>query len=338
MSTLSDPALDNRWVFWRHVKRNDRLTKVPMNAATGEPAKSNDAATWSTRDRAEQWPKRDGVGVMLGDLGDGRALCGVDLDTCRDPDTGKLTQWAKRTIESLDSYSEISPSGEGLKVFFFIDADHGLRGGSFVEHGHARDNHPPAIEVYFSGRFFTVTDDAIGKRTIRHVRAADVRAVLEEGRRLARSSSAPERPAKSASELSTMAANRLGNFTRDQVKMILRHLDQEAWCEDRWGWLKVGAALHHQFEGDAEGLELWDRFSEASGKFNPDDSERVWKSFTPKADPITMATLKAAARLSANWDEAKFRAGSRTVKARLESPSPQRLKRGALRLQRRHSR
>jgi len=308
VSPFRDPALKARWVFWRTLKRKGKPTKVPMNPATGEPAKSNDASTWSTRPRAQEWPQSDGVGLMLGDLGDGRAICGVDLDSCRDPETGKLAPWAKRVIDALDSYTEVSPSGEGVKVFFLLDAEHGLKGGSFVEHGHAREDHPPAIEVYFSGRFFTVTDDAIGKRDLRHVSADDVRDVLDEGRKLAKAPSDASKPAQGDSDLSAIVANRPLDFTRKQVKMILRNLDEEEWCEPREAWLKVGAALHHQYEGDDEGLGLWDWFSEVSDKFDADDSERVWKSFKPRRDPITMATLKDAAKRSTDWDEDKFRA------------------------------
>ena len=214
MNPFRDPALRTRWVFWRTLKRKGKPTKVPMNPTTGEPAKSNSPSTWSTRSRATEWPQRDGVGLMLGDLGDGRAICGVDLDSCRDPETGTLTPWAKRVIETLDSYTEVSPSGEGVKVFFLTDADHGLKGGSFVEHGHAREAHPPAIEVYFAGRFFTVTDDAIGKRPLRHVSAAEVHAVLNEGRTLAKAPSDTGKPAQTDSDLAEIAANRPLDFSR----------------------------------------------------------------------------------------------------------------------------
>jgi hypothetical protein len=90
--------------------------------------------------------------------------------------------------------------------------------------------------------------------------------------------------------------------------MILRHIDAEKWCEPRNdGWLKVGQALHHEFEGNAEGLEIWNGFSEESNKFDPGDSERVWDSFSACSDPFTMASLKQEAKKSDKWDEDRFR-------------------------------
>ena len=60
--------------------------KAPINPATGQNAKPNDPATWGTLEAAQAAVSRfglRGVGVLLGD-----GLCGIDIDHCRDPDTG----------------------------------------------------------------------------------------------------------------------------------------------------------------------------------------------------------------------------------------------------------
>lgn len=41
---------------------------------------------------------------------------GIDLDLCRNPDTGEITDWALEIVKCLDSYTEISPSGTGLHI------------------------------------------------------------------------------------------------------------------------------------------------------------------------------------------------------------------------------
>ena len=41
---------------------------------------------------------------------------GVDLDDCRDPDSGELAGWAGLIVNELSSYTEISPSGTDLHV------------------------------------------------------------------------------------------------------------------------------------------------------------------------------------------------------------------------------
>jgi putative DNA primase/helicase len=74
----------------------------------------------------------------------GDDLCGVDLDRCRDPETGEIESWAQEIIEELDSYAEISPSWRGVHVL--------LRGE--LPPGRRRKNR---IEMYDRARFFTIT-------------------------------------------------------------------------------------------------------------------------------------------------------------------------------------
>jgi hypothetical protein len=101
----------------------------------------------------------------------GASLAGADLDTCLDPDTGDVAPWAQEIIDRLNSYSEASPSGTGVKVFFTIANDDlsavealfdGKQGRSF-KNGHGGD-HPPAIEVFRGRRFFTFTNESIGPK------------------------------------------------------------------------------------------------------------------------------------------------------------------------------
>ncbi|HKH39169.1 MAG TPA: hypothetical protein VKA82_18605, partial [Rubrobacter sp.] len=71
-------------------------------------------------------------------------LCGVDLDKCLDPETGKLDGWAREVIEELDSYTEISPSGKGVHVLVRATLPEGR-------------NRKGRFEAYDRGRYFTVT-------------------------------------------------------------------------------------------------------------------------------------------------------------------------------------
>ena len=41
---------------------------------------------------------------------------GVELDGCRDPETGVINDGAQAIIDDLDSYTEISPSGRGVHI------------------------------------------------------------------------------------------------------------------------------------------------------------------------------------------------------------------------------
>ena len=74
-------------------------------------------------------------------------LAGADLDDCLDSD-GTPKPWAAAIIGELASYSEVSPSGEGVKVLYFGDVP---KGGNRKKVGDGE------IELYSHGRFFTIT-------------------------------------------------------------------------------------------------------------------------------------------------------------------------------------
>jgi primase-polymerase (primpol)-like protein len=80
-----------------------------------------------------------GIGFMLGD-----GWAGVDQDHCLDPATGRLEGWAHENVCLLDSYTEVSPRGDGAKTI--------VRGT--LPPGRRRTGR---IEMYDSGRFFTTT-------------------------------------------------------------------------------------------------------------------------------------------------------------------------------------
>ena len=76
-----------RWVAWKNEPRDGKLTKVPYSPHTGHEAKADDPRTWNTRSAAEARArnivngKGGGIGIELGDLGDGTSLVtGVAAD------------------------------------------------------------------------------------------------------------------------------------------------------------------------------------------------------------------------------------------------------------------
>ncbi|HVX15987.1 MAG TPA: DnaB-like helicase C-terminal domain-containing protein [Pirellulales bacterium] len=156
--------LKNRrqWVVWKVITRRDSSTKVPFQAASGAPAKSNDPATWGTfAEAAARFAEGGfaGIGFVFGAEDE---FCGVDLDGCRDPASGELAAWAREVVTRLNSYSEVSPSQTGVKVF--------LRGRSPWSAGkkipvtteEAVCDREPAIEVYHESRYFAVTGQRLG--------------------------------------------------------------------------------------------------------------------------------------------------------------------------------
>jgi len=133
-----------RWLCWREEERGGDLTKVPYDAKTGRPASSTDASTWTDFDTALTASNDyDGLGIALGD-----GLTGVDLDHCRNPETGEIASWAQKIINALDSYCEVSPSGGGVHVLCQGHLPKGRR-------------RKGDIELYDDGRYFTVTGEHV---------------------------------------------------------------------------------------------------------------------------------------------------------------------------------
>jgi DNA-binding transcriptional ArsR family regulator len=135
-----------QWGLWR-VERD---TKIPYQATAPRRAKSDDPATWTTYARAERAyrPGRDAGLAWFFSPDDG--LTGIDLDKCRDPETGAISDAARALLDTLDSYCEVSPSGTGVKVWVLGKLPKSFRATAPAA-GIAR------IEVYSDRRFFAVT-------------------------------------------------------------------------------------------------------------------------------------------------------------------------------------
>ena len=84
------------WVGWRWEWNGKKNTKPPYRVDAPEiHASSTDSATWGTLKTAMAAVKAgaiEGIGFAL----HGTQYGAIDLDRCREPDSGKLTAWAQR--------------------------------------------------------------------------------------------------------------------------------------------------------------------------------------------------------------------------------------------------
>jgi hypothetical protein len=132
-----------RWVLWAYEKREGKATKVPKQPS-GHNAKATDEGTWSTFEKVctalDKNPDSfTGIGFVLN--GDG--IVGIDYDKCII--NGEIAPDVLEAIEDLDSYTEWSPSGQGLHTWVF---------GQLPEHS---NNRRGTFEAYETGRYLTVT-------------------------------------------------------------------------------------------------------------------------------------------------------------------------------------
>ncbi|MFC7205265.1 hypothetical protein ACFQJC_17280 [Haloferax namakaokahaiae] len=138
----------DQWVCWRSEKRDGKKTKIPVVPGEGSFASSTNSETWSDFETALSFVangRADGIGFVFTT---DDPIVGVDLDDCRDPETGDVEEDAQDIIERFDSYTEVSPSGTGYHV---------LIKGNLPEGRNRRGQ----IELYDTARFFTVTGDRV---------------------------------------------------------------------------------------------------------------------------------------------------------------------------------
>ncbi len=147
-----------QWVGWDWVwdAARGEWTKVPHNPRTGSHASATNPTTWTDFDTALTAMERHGwAGVGFVVTRDD-PFTGVDLDRCRNPQTGALDPWATEIVATLDSYTEVTPSGTGVRIWVIGTVIGRLPGG---KEGTRRG----PIEIYSGSRYFTVTGHRVDR-------------------------------------------------------------------------------------------------------------------------------------------------------------------------------
>ncbi|NCZ53907.1 MAG: hypothetical protein EBY81_08440 [Verrucomicrobia bacterium] len=137
-----------RWAVWKAIWNESRqkYDKVPYSAMHRGLSTKN-VTDWGDYESASATlrlnPSRyHGLGLVLTNISD---VVGIDLDNCRAD--GQIAPWAREIVEAMGSYTEISPSGTGLRILAHGSADMDW------------NNHDVGIEVYggHTARFLTIT-------------------------------------------------------------------------------------------------------------------------------------------------------------------------------------
>jgi hypothetical protein len=158
-----------QWVVWRYgePRPDGKRAKVPCSPRTGRQAGTDSEHMWGTFQEvvaAHADGSYDGIGFVFTAKD---PYLGVDLDGCRDGSTGELADWARAIVDRLDTYTEVSPSQTGVKLFMRAQMP-GSRHKRVLGTGQA-------IEVYDNVRFFTVTGQRVaGTATGIEARHAEV--------------------------------------------------------------------------------------------------------------------------------------------------------------------
>lgn len=153
------PALRENALFcvWRREPRNGKTTKVPYEAVSGNRAKSNDEATFCDYQTALGVVSAyDGLGIGIF-----HGICALDIDHCFE--CGQPSAMAQDIIKTMDAYTELSPSGTGIRILFNASGFHYDKARYYI------NNQKLGLEAYVTGatnKFVTVTGNVLLDRDI----------------------------------------------------------------------------------------------------------------------------------------------------------------------------
>jgi len=152
LPAVAELAAYPQWVCWRYAERDGLPTKPPLQVS-GAYADTTKPETWTTYEAAQAAaPDFDGLGFVV----TGSPFCGIDLDHCLrwEQEQPIIAPWADAIVRRLRSYTEITPSQQGLRVWVRAQVAAGRKRGGFGDDGLG------AVEIYSGanpGRYFTVT-------------------------------------------------------------------------------------------------------------------------------------------------------------------------------------
>jgi hypothetical protein len=88
------------------------------------------------------------------------------------------------------------------------------------------------------------------------------------------------------------------HFEEGQLHALLMDVPN---CDEYQQWIEIGMALYHQFDGDEEGFELWDEWSQAASNYEPDALRTHWDSFNIESKGRLPLTAKIIQKRATEW-------------------------------------
>lgn len=261
MKTFADLKVLPQWVGYT-------AKKIPMNPHTGGAAASNKPDTWATA--AQAWSAKKhygwaGIGyVFTIEAG----VIGVDLDDCfvGEGTARRLTDTARQVVQMLNSYTELSPSGNGLHILACGSIPHSVK--------------QPGFEMYNELRYFTVTGNQYGKGAVElGIASGDIEDRHDELNALFVTFGGDYEP-----PVQTIRPTAPQSTDEAEVARALATIPPRG--DYNTDWLPMLMAVHDSFPDD-RGIALIEAWSPGY----PGEVARKWRSFKAGASGITIATL-----------------------------------------------
>lgn len=301
------------WLIWRWVEtKPGKMTKPPFQPVHPErKAANNNPKHWSDFKLAIQRKREgraDGVGFVVSESGD---VVWIDLDDCRNPETGSISDWAMRFIKMANSYTEVTPSGTGVRIV-----------GRLTGHLAATPLHKPYKmmgggkgEIFYKAtRYVTITGQRLDD-------TPDELAVLDEtvstmlreaistkdGAGVSQSTDLIPVPGDDDPVLDIDTRPAL-NLSIDQIRRYLKMLpphdanDESGtawWSYDKW--MQVIFAVHDDTDGSEDGYSAIDEWCEGTPYYDPDGLRKKWDSARGSNTGQARTSIRTVIKWANDW-------------------------------------
>lgn len=264
------------WLVWKYEtpdkSRSKKPLKVPYYVTGGR--RRGDNGTQEDRSKLTDFAtalsyaknnKFDGVGLaLMPEFG----ITAIDFDNCVDDLTGDIDADVLQAVQN--TYTEISPSGNGIRAF--VKAQLGNhKSGTDTAKGQF------GFELFDSKGYVTFTGNVLFNK--------DINAPSNKLEELIKS-----RWQRKEVQVKERAPHEQVDF--DRLSNVLLHISADCSYSD---WCAVGMAVHHETDGSEDGFILWDSWSANSAeKYSSEEYNRSkWDSFGRNANvkPTTFGTL-----------------------------------------------
>jgi hypothetical protein len=254
------------WLVWKYSpsETSKKLLKIPFYI-NGAPRK-HDHGSEKDIQLLTDFESAKLFAISHGFSGIGIALlrcynfAALDFDNCISED-GQINPEVEECI--LGTYSEISPSGKGIRAFVTGDL------GNSKSHANEQRF---GIELYSSTGYVTFT----GHTTELCQLTDSENIITAPNNALSKLMDARFSSERNRDSLSSLTSTSLG-LDEDQLLHILTYQNPDAGYSE---WLSTGMALHHETSGAEEGFQLWDDWSRKSSKYSGEEYNRhKWNSF-----------------------------------------------------------
>lgn len=284
---------------------------IPIKSGYKRPALSEWQNARLTSHDLRNYPN-NGIGVLCGQ--GAQPVAAIDIDTMNEALAARFVAWCQEHLGA--TCERVGQAPKVLLVYRAAAGGWGKATGAWFEDATGNRHR---VEVLGNGQQFVAyhTHPDTGRPYqwvdlfggLEAMRAADLPTITEaqveealqvfeamaaEAGLVRVSSSKTSTQSSATDDDPLMTYEPPVGLTLDKAKRFTALADNE----DYDTWLKVGMALHHEFAGSNEALDLWDEWSSTAANYaNRDDLERRWEAFGKSGRrPTTMRWLMGLAK------------------------------------------